>query len=301
MPRVSVLVPAYNAQAHLGRALASVFAQRYDDWEVIVADDGSSDATADVARSFGDRVIVARAGRNGGLAAARNLALTHASGDLVALLDSDDAWLPEYLSEQVALHERTGAAIVCCDAFLERDGTRLEQTYGDRFGRPGPTVDATTLVRTNPIFVGALCPREIVAGAGGFDAALRSVEDLDLWLRIVERGGRVAYNPRPLAVYTLAAGTLSTDTLRMARSRQRVLRNALGRGRLDDAGRRAARRALRLQQAVEQVELLRAERHQRLRARAAARAAVVAPFVGRVAVERAISRRLGFGRQRRPG
>jgi glycosyltransferase involved in cell wall biosynthesis len=282
VPRVSVLVPAYNAEQHLPRAILSVLGQSYTDWELIVADDGSTDATSAVAEGFGSRVRVVRSPVNRGLAATRNLALEHAQGDLVALLDSDDAWLPGYLEQQVDLHERTGASIVCCDAFLEREGRRLPELYGDRFGRPSGPVTAITLLRSNPIFVSVLCRRTVVVEAGMFDTTLRSVEDLDLWLRIVESGGTVAYNPAALVIYRLAEGTLSTDTLRMARSRQYVFERALDRGRLDAEAAREARRALRLQRAVEQVEL--ARRAGSLRA--IARLAAATPLLAHAAFDR---------------
>jgi teichuronic acid biosynthesis glycosyltransferase TuaG len=286
VPRVSVLVPAYDAERHLARALRSVFAQTYDEWELIVADDGSTDATAAVAAGFGERVTVVRSPRNRGLAATRNLALDHARGELVALLDADDEWLPDYLTQQVALHDRTGAAIVCCDAYVERDGVRLPERHGDRVGRPEGPIDAAQIIRANPIFVSVLAPRSVVEAAGRFDPLLRSVEDVDLWLRIVESGGAVAYNPQPLAVYHLSGGSLSTNTLRMARSRIRVYRKALERGGLDTTARREAHRQLRLQQAVEQVELARQEGA----LRGAARLAVASPLLARVGVRRLLGR-----------
>jgi len=243
VPRVSVIVAAYQAEAHLGAALASVAGQSYSDWEVVVADDGSSDRTAEVARAAGATVV--RSEINRGLAAARNHALDHATGELVALLDSDDEWLPTYLEEQVALFDREqrrggDVGIVCCDARLAHDGHLLEETFGDRIGRPRPPVTAGDLVRANVIFVSALCPRSVVDAAGGFDPQLRAVEDLDLWLRIVEAGGRVVYNPAALVIYRLSPAGLSTDAAAMARAHRQVLAKALARGSLPPAARRRA-------------------------------------------------------------
>jgi glycosyltransferase involved in cell wall biosynthesis len=289
MARVSVIVPAYQAERHLAAALDSIVDQTYDDWEAIVADDGSTDATADVARRYDDRVRLVRSRVNRGLAATRNLALEHAGGELVALLDSDDRWLPDYLADQLACYDeaRGRVGIVCCDALLEGPGVPAGARYAERFGTPPPVVDASVLLAGNPIFVSALVPRAVIAEAGGFDASLRSVEDLDLWLRIVERGYAVVYNPKALAVYRLSAGTLSTDALMMARSRQVVYRAALERGRLDAPARRAAHRALRLERAAEAVALARRDR-----GLAGLRTlAVNAPLLVRVAAERALSRR----------
>jgi glycosyltransferase involved in cell wall biosynthesis len=282
MPRVSVLVPAYNAEAHVSRALDSLVGQSFTDWEAIVADDGSTDATAAVAERHAQadpRIRVVTQRPNRGLAAARNLAARHANGELVALLDSDDAWHPDYLERQVALYDaEPGAGIVCCDADLVGPDGPLGITYAQRFGAPQQPVDAATLLRGNPIFVSALVPRAVLDEVGGFDERLRAVEDLDLWLRIVERGYRVAYQPLALADYTVAAGTLSGDTLRMTRSRQAVYRAALDRGRLDDAARREAHAAIRLERAAEVVELVRRRRRTRP-VRAALAGLIAAPSV----------------------
>ena len=90
MPRVSVIIPAFNAEAHLAQALDSVVAQTRGDWEVVVGDDCSADRTREIAASFGARVKLASNPRNEGPAAARNLAISHSSGELLAFLDSDD-------------------------------------------------------------------------------------------------------------------------------------------------------------------------------------------------------------------
>ena len=128
MPRVSVIIPAYNAERHLADALRSVEAQTYGDWEVVVADDASSDATAAIAESF-PRIALVRSATNVGPAGARNLAIEQSGGELLALLDSDDTWLPNYLEEQVCLYDESRDAkvgIVACNArILGADG--LEQ------------------------------------------------------------------------------------------------------------------------------------------------------------------------------
>lgn len=102
MPRVSVIIPAYNTAAYLAETIESVLQQTYRDFEVIVVDDGSSDNTAEVARSFAPPVTVLTKA-NGGPAAARNLAIQNSTGEFIAFLDSDDLWVADKLAEQVAL------------------------------------------------------------------------------------------------------------------------------------------------------------------------------------------------------
>src|SRR4051812_49232056 len=100
-PRVSTVIPCFNGAAYLGDALASVLSQDFTDVEAIVCDDGSTDGSRDVARGLGARVrVVAQDHR--GAAAARNLGVSHARGELLAFLDADDLWTPGRLAALVA-------------------------------------------------------------------------------------------------------------------------------------------------------------------------------------------------------
>src|SRR3954453_22349261 len=137
MARVSIVKAAYNAAAVIDESVGSVLAQRYSDWELIVDDDASTDDTVAHLEAYGDRVRVVRAERNGGPAAARNLALSHAGGELVAFLDADDRWLPHYLETQVARYdaEPGPVGLLACDAYIETPEGRLETTYSQQFRR----------------------------------------------------------------------------------------------------------------------------------------------------------------------
>jgi len=107
MPKVSVVIPVYNSAKLLNTALRSVFEQTYSDFEVVVVDDGSDDRDEleAVLASWGDAVHCVRQA-NGGPAKARNTAIAHATGELIAFLDADDEWLPEKLQRQVAYFEQ---------------------------------------------------------------------------------------------------------------------------------------------------------------------------------------------------
>lgn len=256
MPRVSVIIPAYNCEADLPEALRSVEAQTRSDWEVVVGDDGSTDGTASVAEGFGARIRVVRSERNFGPAHARNIAIEAARGELLAFLDADDRWLPEYLTEQVALFDRAasgkgGVAVVACDAIVVGVDGSAEGTYRDRVPFPEPLTLAKLLV-ANPIFISALTPRAVVEEAGAFSTECFGTEDHDLWIRILELGYRVVPNPKPLAVYRVGGGSVSADLASMARNTQVVYRRALGRGRLTRREARIARRELRLHRLVEE-------------------------------------------------
>lgn len=103
LPFVSVIIPAYNAEAFIGRTLESVLAQTYENIEVLVVDDGSRDRTAEIVASFAQkdsRVILLKQ-QNAGVAAARNLAIEKSRGEYIAPLDADDIWYPSKLDKQV--------------------------------------------------------------------------------------------------------------------------------------------------------------------------------------------------------
>lgn len=259
MPRVSVIVPAFNAAATIVETLQSVIEQTYDDWEVIVGDDHSTDGTADLARSVSPRIAVVTAAVNRGPAAARNLAIEHAAGELLAFLDADDRWLPRYLESQVGAFDREqrrhgDVGVVACDAYLEDDaGQSLTGTYRNRVPFPHK-VTIESLLEGNPIFVSALAGAQIVRDVGGLDPLTYGSEDHDLWCKIVERGFRVVDNPEPLAIYRLVSSSVSSHRGGMARTNQATYRLALARGRLSASQRRLARRQLRLHVAVQAVE-----------------------------------------------
>lgn len=265
-PLVSVIVPAYNAAGHITEALESVRAQTVGDWEVVVCDDGSSDDTAAMASRFDERVHVIRSPVNRGLASARNLAIGASRGRLLALLDSDDVWLPCYLERQLQLLERCRepekVGIVSCNAFLRGSEGRLPETYADRFGF-AEDVTIERLLDISPIFISALIPRAALEQVGPFATDLRSCEDLDLWIRLLEAGYRVVSTREPLVEYRLTPGQLSARPVAMARARQAVYRRAIARGRLAPSQRGAAKRAIRRERALETMASLAADLRER--------------------------------------
>jgi glycosyltransferase involved in cell wall biosynthesis len=287
--RVSVIIPARNAGASLAQTLDSVIAQTYQDWEVIVADDASSDQTAQLAGDYHPRVSCVSSPRVLGIGGARNLALTRASGELVALLDADDLWLPRYLEVQLARYDAAVArgprvGIVSCDALeLGPNGLR-KSTFSQRAGWADP-VTLTTLLRSNTIFVSTIVPRALIERLGRFATDCLGTEDYDMWLRIVEAGYSVIATREPLVVYRIADSAFSANVAGMARATQTTYRHALERGRLDARQRAIARRESRMQELVELWEEIAGVRKtsRRVRWDLVARAA---PLGARVILER---------------
>lgn len=288
MPRVSVITPAHEAERHISEAIASVLAQTYADWEMIVADDASLDETSNVAKRVRDqRVRVLRSERNRGPAGARNLALAQAKGELVVFLDADDRLLPRYIETMVALYdaeqERSlDVGIVACDATIRGPDGPGRVSYQTLHGFPhGASV--TEMLRGNAVFVCALCPRALVEEVGGFSDECRGSEDHDLWLRILQSGRRIVATREVLVVYNDAGSGLSRDFGGMARTTQATYRRALQRGGLTREQRRIAVGHLRVARAAQALSEISVERRagQRMPLRELARAF---PVLARVAL-----------------
>ncbi len=216
MPRVSVVIPAFNASWCIRDALDSVGRQTYKDYEVIVVNDGSVDSTHDAvlewlegAKPFPGRLIDQENRRLGG---ARNTGTRHASGEYVAFLDADDVWYPEKLARVVGAFDdsKPATALVCHDEVVTRDGKIV------RINRYGPWVpDMYRFLlfegsRLSPS--STVVKRTLLETAGGFseDPEVHSVEDYDLWLRL-SRLTRFHFLGEILGEYRLYRGSLGSD------------------------------------------------------------------------------------------
>ncbi len=208
MAEVSVVIAARNQAAWLGEAIASVCAQTFADWELVVVDDGSTDATRDVVmRHGGDRRVRYVHQAHAERSAARNRGIAETSAPLVAFLDADDCWLPEKLAKQVAALAAEPAAGLCYTParFVDATGQSLpirkppRTIAGDVFPR---------LMRGNVIILASVVVRRrCLDEVGGFDATLPTYgcEDWDLWLRIARRWP-VAVVDEELTLYRRHAG-----------------------------------------------------------------------------------------------
>jgi GT2 family glycosyltransferase len=181
MPKVSVIIPTYNRSELVREAIASVLAQSFSDFELIVVDDGSEDGTAEVVRAFPDVRYVYQL--NCGVSAARNHGVSLSTGELIAFLDSDDLWQPCKLEQQVAFFvEHIEAQICQTEEIWLRNCVRVNphnkhrKVGGDIFAR------SLELCLVSPSAV--MMRRELFGRIGGFDETLLACEDYDLWLRI---------------------------------------------------------------------------------------------------------------------
>ncbi len=208
-PRVSVVIPAFNAVKTLEATVNSVLAQTVREIEIIVVDDGSTDGTLKLASSFRDDRLRAVHQQNAGVSAARNVGLRSATGDYVAFLDSDDLWLPEKLAKQLALIEsdRTISAVQSGVFFVDDD---LNVLSVRRCTDTGDAFRESLLFRNLPAFPSTLLVnREQLLRLGGFDESLVILEDWDLAVRLSRKGFRSI--EEPLGLYRVHAGNRSRN------------------------------------------------------------------------------------------
>jgi glycosyltransferase involved in cell wall biosynthesis len=191
VPRISVIMPAYNRAGCIGRAIDSVLAQDFADFELIVVDDGSKDATADSARGCKDpRVKVIELGENRGGNAARNAGIRAASAPLIGFLDSDDSYLPHKLSRVVAKFDAEPELDVLVDSFVKLCEPGAKRRQIERINR---RISSTAEFRRR-LFARELWKptsavtvrRDAAMRAGLFDEGVRRRQDLEFLIRLTE-------------------------------------------------------------------------------------------------------------------
>lgn len=227
MPTVDIIIPAHNAAHFLPRTLDSVIAQTFTDWRILLVDDGSQDRTAEVVEPYRERLgekLLYIHKENGGVAAARNTAIEHATAEYLALLDADDVWLPRRLEATlIPFPNRPEVGLVY--GFVTRIDAedRLLDTFATRNPHGEGEVARYIYMRTLDL----PCPtltfrRRCVEEVGGFDETMRATEDRDLWLRIAQRY-QVALAPEIVAYYRVSPQSMTTETDRMFFAQQRFL------------------------------------------------------------------------------
>jgi len=192
---VSVIIPSFNRQYTLAKAIDSVLAQEYTASEIILVDDGSDDNTAEWAKkAYPDLVIISQS--NQGVSAARNTGIKHASGQWIALLDSDDAWYPKKLKQQLNILQQAPEIRLChSNEHWIRNGRRVNQM--NKHEKKGGWIFQHCLPLCAISPSASLIKKSVFNDLGGFDESLPACEDYDFWLRLCSREP-VAYTDEAL-------------------------------------------------------------------------------------------------------
>lgn len=229
---ISIVIPAFNCAPYLGDTLASALAQTGVDHEVIVVDNGSTDATAEVIASFAHnpRLIPLRV-EGGGCPRARNTGIAAASGRYVGFLDGDDLWHPTKAARHVEVMDRNPLLDLTTSWYriIDERGAATGRQWRVPAHRIPGGLGLQGLVIEN--FCGncstVVCRAAALMRAGPFDESLTALEDLDMWLRVAALSpGNVGLVPAPLTAYRVRSDQMTADWRNMRRNWERVLEHA---------------------------------------------------------------------------
>ncbi|MBE9031290.1 glycosyltransferase family 2 protein [filamentous cyanobacterium LEGE 11480] len=212
---VSIIVPAYNAASYLAQCLQSVLAQTYAHWELILVDDGSSDATPAIAADFAQRdsrIRIVHQANQGGCAA-RNYGASLAHFGWLAFLDADDWWEPTYLAAmtQLAVRDPSLDAVRCSWSRVTATGEVIE-TFLATSQQPA---FRTCVLECGFQMDSCMVRRSVVEAIQGFDLSLKAGQDWDFWQRIARTGARFGIVEAVLSYYRTVPGSVSADGMRL--------------------------------------------------------------------------------------
>jgi glycosyltransferase involved in cell wall biosynthesis len=238
-PSVSVIIPAYQAARHISETIDSVLRQTFTRYEIIVVNDGSpdTDELERVLASYGDRVVYIKQ-PNSGPASARNTGIRASRGEYVAFLDSDDIYLPEHLEEQLEFMEKGKYDFVYSDALLFGESPLAGHTFMEMVpSRGAVTFESLLAARCTVITSTVVARKQPILDVGLFDEAhtfIVPAEDFDLWLRLAERGVRMAFQHKSLIKHRKHAESLSANSARAFEGALHVLNKVERSGRLNE-------------------------------------------------------------------
>lgn len=218
---ISIIIPAYNAASYISETIESIKAQTYQEWELLIVDDGSTDNTKSIVNSYCEideriKYIYQVNGRQG---KARNNGLAHASGEYIAFIDADDLWLPEKLTTQVEQLETLGVSMVFCNTYIFSEKFTPGAAINDTLPKLGVTVGsfsgdeglALFLVKNRVPILTVLAKRKAIMEAGGFteNRVLQNAEDYHLWVKMILQGSTLQGLDCTLAAYRKHASSVS--------------------------------------------------------------------------------------------
>jgi len=235
-PKVSVVVPAYNIAPFVKESLDSVFAQTYKNFEVVLVNDGSKDTSEleTVLAPYFERIVYAEQ-MNLGAAQARNSAICLARGELLAFLDGDDVWLPDFLASQVNYLEKNSLEMVYCDAEMFGEPFYAGKSFMQTAPSNGEfTTDSLIGGKCNVITSGTVLKKDLLHEFNMFDTEAARVEDFDLWFRLVKNNVKIGYQRKVLLKYRVRQNSLSGSNIQRAERRIRAFESVRRKYRLND-------------------------------------------------------------------
>jgi glycosyltransferase involved in cell wall biosynthesis len=224
---VSVITPCFNAAPFLAETIQSCQAQTHQNFELLVVDDGSTDTTATIAEQMSKsdgRIHVFRESHRG-TSAARNTALANAHGAFIALLDSDDCWMPDFLEQQLRTLRLNPAADIVTANALNIGGPFDGKPYWPASNQQRLLTMEEMILRENAVHIFSVFHRSVVDRVGGFDSAFPRNEDYHLWLRAAAAGCRFIADYTPRGYYRRHGDSMSANEERMLKGILAVLQD----------------------------------------------------------------------------
>lgn len=219
--RLTVILPAFNAEKHLREAIESVLRQTHADFELIAVNDGSMDRTLEILKEFAEKDARVRVidQENRGIAASLNRALEAASTEWVAVMHADDIMLPDRLERQIFfLKENPDVKVLSCLAeYISEAGRKLGNTTASLFTREQFQWHVENQEAIGLLHPGVIYHRETALSVGGYRQSFWPAEDIDLWNRIAEQGHLILVQKEVLMKYRIHPGSASTSKFKMAR------------------------------------------------------------------------------------
>ncbi len=214
---VSIVIPAYNAEQYLGETIESVLAQTFDDFELLIIDDGSTDNTAEIVSNYSlkDNRVKLISQENQGVSIARNTGIKIAKGEYIAFLDSDDKWLPNKLAAHIEHFEKTpdlGISFARVE-FITFDGKSTNYFSRSRLSKIAPKHLYYENIIITPSNV--VIRRNIFDNIAGFDSNLSGTEDAELFFRIIYQGWKIEGIDKVLVCYRTNQAGISSNLYRM--------------------------------------------------------------------------------------
>ena len=225
MPIISVIIPVYNGAKTIKETIESVLVQTWQDFEIIVIDDGSTDSTLEVIKSIPDSRIKLFSYENTGPSASRNRGISHAAGEFIAFLDADDLWKPDKLEAQLKALQDIPEAVVAYSWTNHIDESGQFLRNGSQIVVNGNAYERLLLVNFFEHGSNPLIRKQALLEVGGFDESLRQGEDWEMWLRLAARYDFVAV-PLPQIFYRVYNKSASSNVLKLESGSVQVIERA---------------------------------------------------------------------------
>lgn len=213
---ISIVIPLYNKEEQIAHTLQSVFAQTFQDFEIVIVDDGSTDNSVKEVKKFDDPRVLLIQQSNAGVSAARNRGIEEANGELIAFLDADDEWMPEFLQTILQLKKiYFNCKVWATSYFNSWNGNLLPITlrkipFFEESGILTNYFKVATYSHPPICSISVAVDKQVLKSIGGFPVGIKSGEDLLTWARLAVETN-IAYSTRPLAIYNMGEGYILSN------------------------------------------------------------------------------------------